>query len=277
MQFEEPQTIFELINEKEEKSGIMIFLSTLLIIIGIVIILIIAGASYLAVVSPKLKLKEFNELFKQDSQNHNEESIFIDSSTFLLKKQEAFIKSRLLKSELDSISLSINLRDSVLSLDIKGVSIYNVKIDYIELSPLFDQLDKSSLLNCFSSPFYIKYQYATVVKEPIVIKNAPKDTIEYNNQSAPNIDTLKPKMVAYYFSLSKGILLDIRQSEKTEILPYYKYIIGYNYWYTNRQLRQIIKRQQPDYLPWIHIKINCKDALAIYRALPHKAYISIHL
>jgi hypothetical protein len=186
------------------------------------------------------------------------------------------LKSRLIKSELDSISLSINLPDSILSLDIKGVSIYIVKIDYVKFSPIFDQFNKSSLINCFSSPFYIKNQYATIVKEPIVIKNAPKDTIEAD-LPAPNIDTLKPKMVAYYFYLSKGILLDIRQSEKTELLPYLEYIADYNYWYTIRQIQQVSEHQPPEYIPWIHIKINCKDALAIYRALPHKAYISIHL
>ena len=277
MEYNKSEAFFELVNERESNSGTRNYLKIILLIPCVLLTFVLVGALSFAIILPRIKVKEFNKLYNQNIQVSKSEPIALDSSVYLLKKQEAFLKSKLSKSELDSISLSINLPDSILSLEIKGVAIYSVKIDNITLSHIFDCLDRKALVNCFSSPFIINYQYATIVKEPIVIKKAPKDTIEYQNQSAPSIDTLKPKMVAYYFCLNKNILLDIRQSEKTERLAFFKYSYNYNYWWTMRQLRELFHLRLPDYLPRIQIEINCKDALAIYRALPEKAIISIHL
>jgi len=276
MELDESQAIFELLDDKVQVSGTKKYLKFLLLLAFIIVAIILVGASFIAIITPRLKIKEFNELYSQGIHSTKNGPGFYDSSFYALKKEEAFLKSKLAKSDLDSISLSINVPDSLLSLEIKGIAIYNIKIDRIKLSPIFNSLDKDAILHCFSLPFKINSQYATVVKEPIVIKQAPKDTIEAN-QAAPNIDTLKPKMVAYYFCLDKDIILDIRQSEKTELIPYYKYLLRYNYWNTARQLKEVSNFRLPDYTPWIQIEINCKDALALYRALPNSAIISIHL
>jgi hypothetical protein len=276
MELDESQVLFELFDDKVQKSGTKKYLKILLLFAFIIVAIILVGASFIAIITPQLKIKEFNELYRKGTHSIKNDPIFYDSSYYLLKKEEAFLKSKLAKSDLDSISLSINIPDSLLSLEIKGISIYNIKIDRLKLSPIFNSFDKEALLQCFSTPFNINSQYATVVKEPIVIKQAPKDTIEAN-QPAPNIDTLKPKMVAYYFCLDKDIILDIRQSEKTDFIPYFKYLLSYNYWITAGQLKEVSHFHLPHYSPWIQIEINCKDALALYRALPNKAIISIHL
>jgi hypothetical protein len=276
MELDKSQALFEVIADNKHKPCARIYLKSILLFPIVLMVIILAGAFFLAIISPRLKIKEFNELYNQYTQTSKKDPIAFDNGIYILKKQEAFLRSKLAKSDLDSISLSINIPDSILSLEIKGVSIYNVKIDYIRLSPLFDCFDRKALVNCLSSPFTINNRYATIVKEPIIIKKAPKDTIEAN-QLVPNIDTLKPKMVAYYFYLDKDIILDIRQSEKTELIPYLKYSVKYNYWWSMRRLKEIFHLRLPDYIPWIQIKINCKDALAIYRALPENAIISIHL
>lgn len=276
MELDESNVIFELIDNEVQESGTKKYLKFLLLLAFIIASIILIGASLIAIITPRLKIKEFNELYGQRIHSAKNEPIHYDSSLYVLKQEEAFLKSKLAKSDLDSISLSINIPDSMLSLEIKGVAIYNIKIDRLKLSPIFNSFNKDAILHCFSTPFRINSQYATVVKEPIVIKQAPKDTIEAN-QAAPNIDTLKPKMVAYYFCLDKDIILDIRQSEKTDFIPYFSYLLKFNYWLTARQLKEVSKFHLPDYLPSIQIEINCKDALALYRALPNKAIISIHL
>jgi hypothetical protein len=277
MGIDESNAIFELVDEKVQKSGTKVYIKFLLLFSFIILVVILVGALLMGIITPRLKIKEFNQLYTQSKQTVKNDPDFFDSNYYQLKKEESFLKSKLAKSDLDSISLSINIPDSNLSLEIKGIAIYNVKIDYINVSPLFKSLDKKALMNCFSLPFTINYQFATIVKEPIVIKQAPKDTTEYANQPAPSIDTLKPRMVAYYFQLDKNIILDIRQSEKTDLAAYLKYSMNYYYWYTGKQLQDIIHFHLPEYIPWIQIQINCKDALALYRALPNKAVISIRL
>jgi hypothetical protein len=276
MELDDSQAIFELVEEEVQKSGTQKYLKFLLFLSLIIIVLILIGTLFIGIISPRLKIKEFNELYSQGIQPNKSDLIYNDSSFYSLKIEEAFLKSKLAKSDLDSISLSINIPDSLLTLEIKGIAIYNIKIDRIKMSSIFYAFENNSVIHCFSSPFNVSYQYATVVKEPIVIKKAPKDTIEAN-LPAPNIDTLKPKMVAYYFLLDKDIILDIRQSEKTEMIPYFEYLFHYNYWTIAKQLKEVFNHRPPNYSPRIQIEINCKDALALYRALPNKAIISIHL
>jgi hypothetical protein len=266
----------ESIRNNAEKSGKRNYLKRIFFVFLILYTSFLIAILIFVALAPNCKIKELQKLNYQDEQVENYELTNYDDNVFQLRKQEAFLKSRLAMSESDSINLSLNLSDSTLSLEIKGVVIYSIKIEKIRLSPIYSRIDNKALINYFSTPFSIDYQYATIVKEPVIVKKAPKDTIEAN-QTVPSIDTLKPKMVAYYFYLDKDILLDIRQSENASLIPFLRYSMNYSFWKTKSQLNKVFRLNIPCYLPWIQIEINSKDALALYRALPYNALITIHI
>jgi hypothetical protein len=45
---------------------------------------------------------------------------------------------------------------------------------------------------------------------------------------------------------------------------------------SNLQLKKIIELKIPDYIPYIQLEIDKNEALALFRALPEHAFISIH-
>jgi hypothetical protein len=228
-----------------------------------------------SVLSPLQKIKTINENYKSTDHKLKADSIF-NKDLLELKLKEAFLKSRLQLSENDSINLSINLKDSLLAIEIKGTVAYSVPIETFKKSTIFDNIKKDVLVNYFSTPFCILQQNSTFLKEPLIIKKAPKDTTEAS-KNLVQADTTLPKIVACNIYTDKDLIINIRQSEENDKVELYKYQFRYNYQLTTLQLEKIIRLKVPDYIPWIQIEINKKDAVAIFRALPEHAFISIHI
>ena len=58
--------------------------------------------------------------------------IFSDSTYLKLLKEKAFLQSRIVMAETDSIYLTLNLADSTANLEISGVVVHHAKISEIE-------------------------------------------------------------------------------------------------------------------------------------------------
>jgi hypothetical protein len=251
------------------------FFKILLITIIILAFGIICTLSILSILSPLDKIKELNAKYQDENIKENYLELLNHQDFYKIKKDEAFIKSRLLMSENDSINLCINIPDSTLNIEIKGTNIYSVPIRKLEISRVFNHLDRGALISYMNSPFCILYEKATILKEPLIIKKAPKDTIEANkNITQP--DTIGPKIVEYSFYTDKDLLINIKQFEDLEFTNSFKYKFEYNLQLSNLQLKKLIGLKVPEYIPWIHLEIDKKEAIAIYRALPEHAFISIH-
>jgi hypothetical protein len=251
------------------------FLKILLITFFILIFGVIVTFSILSILSPLTKIKEINNKYNNDNLENSYKDALYNQNLFRLKKDEAYLKAKLLMSENDSINLSINIPDSLISIEIKGTSIYSVPLRKIQISKMFDHIDRDALISYLSSPFCILHEKATILKEPLIIKKAPKDTIEANKNNVMP-DTLGPKISAYRFYTDKDLIINIKQSENLDIINSFKYEFDYNLQISSIQLKKLIKFKIPDYIPWIKLEIDKKDAIAIYRALPEHSFISIH-
>jgi hypothetical protein len=247
-------------------------------IFSIILILLFFGIvisfSVLSILSPIKKVKEINNKYKDDNADENYLDALTNQHLFQLKKDEAFLRARLLMSENDSINLSINIPDSVISIEIKGTNIYSVPIKRIVVSKVFNQIDKDAFINYISSPFCILQEKATIPKEPLIIKKAPKDTAEANrNITQP--DTLGPKIVAYRFYTDKYLIINIKQFEDVNFISSFLFQFDNNLQISKMHLKKLIKFEIPDYIPWIQLEMNKNEAIALFRALPEHAFISI--
>jgi len=69
--------------------------------------------------------------------------------------EKAFLNARLAMSVTDSIGLTLNLKDSLVQLEMKGVVLRQVKADKIELPRFFKAIKAPAYAIHFSKPFII--------------------------------------------------------------------------------------------------------------------------
>jgi hypothetical protein len=101
---------------------------------------------------------------------------------------EAFLNSNLQLSKTDSISLLIDLNDSLAILTFRGVYLFKSKISIINTNKGLENLPLYVLDSLFSGPFLMEEEISTIEKFPIVVKEAPKDTLEARlTNSAPEL------------------------------------------------------------------------------------------
>lgn len=210
----------------------------------------------------------------------SDEAKLWDNATYvMLQKENAFLKSKLQMSATNSIGLSLNLPDSIISLEISGVTVSSVKIKEINTSRSLKGLHHAAAAKLFSEPMKIAGSGATIVKEPIIEKIAPKTAEE---AAVPDQvpDTTRNEPVFFELWFENGLKLLVLQQENESKFD------KRNRWHflwrralnrTASNLAGIIRFKLPEYHPEILIKIPAADARAIYRAIPENGIVSIML
>ncbi|MDP3453176.1 MAG: hypothetical protein Q8R90_09500 [Bacteroidales bacterium] len=195
-----------------------------------------------------------------------------------LKHNEALLKSALDLSKGDSISLLINIKDSIATLSFKGVTLFNSKISYIYLSKGLKKLPLSVRDSLLSAPLEVKEELASIEKYPVVIKKAPKDTTEANIESAPILPVQNDVFVL--FSFENRVILEINQKEKRlagSKAAWRAYKREYRDWFLRKNLLSLKNPDSRSYNYRIEIQLAREDARSIYRALPLKPNVVIAL
>lgn len=230
-------------------------------------------------ISPLHKWGELEALANNDSLflanfdtswNHSEFSGMV--------KERAYKQALLKLTEKDSIQLAVNLLDSSVCLYINGVKIHQTKVKQFEQNRLLRNLPVLPYVKIFSVPLVINSQVATIVKEPVVVRQAPKDTIEAA-QNAWQPDTLIQYPAFLLLRLDYGIDLVFEQEpnpgfyEKWIKFGFYKKI------WKGRVMQAVtgfFTGKKQEYYPAITIQLPAEDLRAIYRALPQFAYTVIY-
>lgn len=199
-----------------------------------------------------------------------------DSSSKEIFMQFAYYNALLEASKSDSISLVLDIKDSIASLLIKGVTVHKAHIDKIKISPLFKAVEPKILYNALSSPFIIANQKSSIPKRPLMVKIAPRDTSEYVPDIIPDTTDITP--VNFTLETSTGIIIRI-----FEMPPSSKTVINLTHFVKEetraifRDLPKIVTLKVPEYHPYIYLKMDRKDAKMIYRAIPQKALVVIKI
>jgi hypothetical protein len=196
-----------------------------------------------------------------------------------LENERAFQKNRLALAENDSVYFILDVPDSALWLEIKGVPVRKTHVRLMEVSNRFSLISHENLLPWISEPFTLQSDMATIPKMPIVVKQAPKDTIEAQKSAAPNPIETTPVFFTLYFD--RNLVIEIEQADLTpeqeelEAVMNYKEIKRKE---SNRSMIETLRNpQQPNRLLPIRIVIDEADARAIYRAIPTKTHLLLKL
>jgi hypothetical protein len=229
-------------------------------------------------ISPVRKLAEIkNEIgIKTAEKNGIEQKILKDSSYLRLLKERNFLQSRIVMAQTDSIYLTLNLIDSIANLEISGVVVHKAKMSHIETSKMLIADHDNSLLSIMPSPFIISQSFATIKKEPVMIKMAPKDTSEYKPDIMPDTSITEP--VNYILVMKSGIRIYVYQNENVKLndrISQFKFDLNDRLRDTWSALKSVSTLKVPEYHPFIKIKLSRTDAKIIYRSIPKNGQIAV--
>ena len=250
---------------------------TFIILLSLISVFIIYY-SVMSVMSPARKLQELKNEFatKTTGGKAPDAKILMDSAYLKLLKEKSFLQSRVLMAQTDSIYLTINLADSSVNLEISGVVVHKAKISSLKTSKVLMRGNDFTILSLLGTPLTISSSIATIKKEPLMIKMAPKDTSEYKPDIMPDTSLTEP--VNYILEVTGGMKIYIYQVENLKFndrISQLKFDITDRFRETWSALKRIAVFKIPDYHPFIKIKIPRTDAKIIYRAIPKNGQIAV--
>jgi hypothetical protein len=196
-----------------------------------------------------------------------------------IEKEKVFQQNRLALASQDSIYLLVNLIDSTMNLEIKGVTVRTNKILDLEVSNRFRLISHENILPWLQKPFTLERALATIPKSPIIVKQAPKDTIEAAKMSTTP-EPAKPNAVFFTFYFDRNLVIEVEQvnppdEENLDDIKAYR-----------RQKRNEARRsiwqslnsaRRADQPMSIKLIVSEEDAKAIYRAVPMKTHLILKI
>jgi hypothetical protein len=250
-----------------------------LIIMGAFLIVFLVYFSIMSVMAPGKKLGEIQTKFglHQTSEKTAEEISYSDSTYLQMFKEKAFLQARISMAETDSIFMTLNLVDSIAKLEISGVTVHSVKIKEIKVSGILRSGNEYAISSMLSSPMNTVSDIASIKKEPLMIKMAPKDTSEFKPDIIPDTTDYEP--VNYILEMDNGLRIFVYQdtdtitSDKNNLFIFDLNDRLKNTW---SSLKSSVRFKIPEYHPFIKIRLPKADAKIFYRATPRHGQIAVY-
>jgi hypothetical protein len=251
------------------------------ILIRILFLLFLVYYSVMSLLAPVRKKDAlYGEYgFVQDESNSINEKIIKDSTYLSLLKQKSFLQAKLAMAETDSVYLTVSIPDSMVNLEISGLTVHSSHIAAYRMSRLLRKGNEYIMTSMLSEPLTIRKSYSTIPREPIMKKMAPRDTSEYRPDIIP--DTAEQKPVFFILEFDKGLRLLIYQDERG-LYPGDRFVcFSFVLWQRIRMIFEDLKKvflfKVPEYHPFIKIRIPASDARIIYRALPLQGQTGLYI
>jgi hypothetical protein len=246
---------------------------------GAIIMAVILFYTLMTMLAPSKKMNSLKDEFgyKQDEKVKINDTIFTDSTYMSLFRELAFLKARTSIAETDSIYLTMNLADSGVTLEISGVTVARTKLARLSASKMFRERNSYVITSMLSKPFTISRNFASIPKEPLMIKMAPKDTSEYKPDIIP--DTADYEPVNFIMEMDNGTVVYVYQEEKLNTgdgLHLFFFDLRYRMYDAWRNIKSVFTFRVPEYHPFIKVRLPRADAKIIYRALPEHGQIAVY-
>ena len=228
---------------------------------------------YTSFAAPVRKIHQLNTAFNDSIRPDKLDKTYPDPENpalIDLYKEKVFLESRLAMAKTNTIGLVVDLQDSILDIEIGGIKLHSTEISKYRVSRTFSKIDNKAFIGLFSKPMTTIRNSATFVKEPIVVKKAPRDTIEAAKQATvPDSIKTGPAFVA--LTLDYNIRLSLYQENKRSVwamLYGFVFRSGMRFRQAGETVKGAVTFKTPDYIPEIRVFIPKKDLITIYRALP---------
>lgn len=251
--------------------------SFLIAIVAIFLIVIILYM-VMSVMAPSRKMAELKKQFMTagTDKKQPDNRIYTDSAYLALLKDKNFYQARVAMAQTDSVYLTITLPDSLINLEISGVVVHSSRMTSISTSKMLRKGNDFVISSLLGSPMRIVKDFATIPKEPIMVKIAPKDTSEYKPDVLPDTSDFEP--VSFILITDAGVDIYIYQEEtgKGDRFKLFTFDLHNRLRYFGRSAASVIRFRIPEYHPRIMIRLPKAEAKAIYRAIPVNGQVSVY-
>jgi len=194
-------------SDKPKKRGV--FRTIFMIVIPALIIVVLLVYTVFFSLAVRNKVNEW-----QSAYSDGKDVPAWSTEEWQLVRDKAFLTARIALAANDSIGMTINLQDSLVQLETKGVILKQIHFEDAEVSRFFKTLDPSSFVASFSKPFKITGIGGSIVKEPITFKKAPRDSIEAA-LNVETVDTSNVEFVEWHLELNDAFVISLVQSDRT--------------------------------------------------------------
>jgi len=279
------QTLDKIVNHFTENMGRysvaykwLVLLLSIFIIYYILIIMVLPVVNYRYII-PEEKPGR-SKIYKHDFASYYSVDDSLLTESLVLANKEAFLLAGLEMAKDETIGLAIDLSDSTVSLMIQGISIHTSRITGYKCSRILLKSDPFLTTEYFSWPFVVKDYLSSVPKVPVIVKKAPKDSIEAASLPDPGQLEESQLYVSFQFKLDRKLNLKFEQDSISDQIKR-KSIRKYRHQKKKEKKKLIrnafIRAGEYEYTPEIRIKLNRDDALILFRAIPENAKVTVRL
>lgn len=248
-----------------------------IIVIAIVTCVFLLYYIVMTSLGPGRKMNELSMEFGPKAAEGVNTAMYSDSAYLALTREKAFLQSRTLMAQTDSIYLTLDLPDSLANVEISGVTVYSAKISKYNMSSILSKGDRNVIYSLLSQPLVIQDASSSIRKEPLMIKIAPKDTSEYQPDVMPDTSVVEP--VNFILRMNNGLRIYVYQQEENDEAGKshtFRFDLDQRLRDTWSAVKSVAVFKVPEYHPYIKIRIPREDARIIYRALPRNGQIGIY-
>ena len=245
-------------------------MGTVVILYGLMLLAVVYGVTFLL-----LSSLHYTNNLKGAALNEGDTLVYGSSGVSGLRAQRAFLEARTMLVNADSVSLAVNLSDSTITLEQKGVVLHSAPIHGLKVSRVFGRVHQSDLAMVLSSPMNINDSWSTIPRKRYSLKQAPSDTSAAVPMVMP--DTSSREEVSFRLSLDRGIQLDFRQMEYSDHKDGKRLANLINRQESVRIMKDLLAFRVPEYHPVIRLELSEKDARTIYKALPVHAQVALRI
>ncbi len=251
-----------------------------LLVSAALIAVVLALFTIMSLMAPGKKLEEIRLRFSQDEASGEklDERMYSDSAYMALLKDRSYLQARTSMAETDSVYMTINLSDSTANLEISGVTVHSVRISSYKVSGILCRTDDYAISSMLAQPMNIVSDLASIKKEPLMIKMAPKDTSEFKPDIIP--DTADYEPVNYILEMDNGIRIYVYQNTdtiKADSRHLFYFDLRDRLRTTWRYAKSSVIFRVPEYHPFIKLRMPKADAKILYRAVPRKGQVAVYM
>lgn len=219
--------------------------------------------------------RRYSRSFYQAAENTDQVIGISTPEMSRLKANNAFLSARLSLVKEDSLVLTVNLSDSTLTLEQKGVVLHTAKISLVQASQVLKRIDQDMLSRALEVPLTVHQSFSTISKTRYAIKLAPSDTSEAVPYVMP--DTSNMETICFFYEMDRNIGLDIREAGAAEDKEFKKYNRALISRQSKRLIKDLMAFRVPEFYPVIRIELPEKDARVIYKALPVNPKVALRI
>jgi len=192
-----------------------------------------------------------------------------------LRRQAAYLQARLALAEQDVIGLSIDLADSVLQLEVRGVPLRRCPVRDYRAGRALARLTTLET-RILPALFTLEQATATIPREPIRVVKAPKDTVEAAARPA-SLLPVETRDVRFILRFAPDLMLVVTQppssfSEKVRAAVFDAKVRLAE---AGRAGSALLQGRLPVHMQHITLELSGEDARAVYQALPSEAKLAL--